>query len=50
MVQITDLKLVALAVMIVMGFWITKAEPDRVGHTYPTIAAAPVVEVSTLPG
>ncbi|MES0861885.1 hypothetical protein ABLN87_05960 [Ruegeria sp. SCPT10] len=50
MMQIADLKMVALAVMIVMGFWIIKAEPPHVGLTYPTIAAAPVVEVSTLPG
>ncbi len=50
MMQIADLKMAALAVMIVMGFWIIKAEPQHVGHAYPTIAAAPVVVVSTLPG
>ncbi|MEO1107631.1 MAG: hypothetical protein AAFX90_06905 [Pseudomonadota bacterium] len=50
MMQITDLKMVALAVMIVMGFWIIKAEPDRVGHAYPVDMASSVAEFSVLPG
>lgn len=50
MMQIADLKMVALAVMIVMGFWIIKAEPDRIGHAYPVGMVSSVVEVSVLPG